>query len=300
MLNAYFVLGVSASSEKEVVAAAYKALLKKHHPDLAANESDRISREARCKELGEAFAILGDARSRLALDNYLDSKTKSKVSAGPAYESHNTNSSKKTDKSQERVRRDYSAVSGPSWDDLSLRKKILLTRNAKSSSEQKDYKKRLKANRDRVGRWPAAWFFLNGAERQSGSRASSKGLMIVASIGLVFGVLSYMLRVWAPFSQASTSVGMGIIPESIPAISFNPVVLILASLILALLFAVSWSYFYKLVSTRVGGVRRFGFVFSLVAVISLFAEYLLLLIWSVVVVIFAAWLIWKILGRLLS
>jgi curved DNA-binding protein CbpA len=58
----YAVLGLNPSAEDVVVHAAWKALLRKHHPDT--NPGDPSG--ARAREINEAFAVLGkpDARAR--------------------------------------------------------------------------------------------------------------------------------------------------------------------------------------------------------------------------------------------
>ena len=60
MKNFYEVLGVSQSSESEVIAAAYKAMMRKYHPDT--NKS--ASAEKKAKEINEAFEVLKNAVSR--------------------------------------------------------------------------------------------------------------------------------------------------------------------------------------------------------------------------------------------
>ena len=64
----YSRLGVSPDAPVEVIDAAYKALMKRNHPDLAAGEEDRQARELLCRELGEAHATLKDATSRERYD----------------------------------------------------------------------------------------------------------------------------------------------------------------------------------------------------------------------------------------
>lgn len=60
----YAVLGLTPSADQVVVHAAWKALLRKYHPDINAdNES-----AARTREINEAFAILGKPETRAAYD----------------------------------------------------------------------------------------------------------------------------------------------------------------------------------------------------------------------------------------
>ena len=65
----YARLNVSPNAPTEVIAAAYKALMRGTHPDLASNDADRVIRETASKSLGEAHAILADPVSRQRYDD---------------------------------------------------------------------------------------------------------------------------------------------------------------------------------------------------------------------------------------
>jgi hypothetical protein len=65
-MNYYETLGVSRNSEPEVIEAAYRALMKKYHPDLWRGEAEAA--ESRAKLLNEAFATLRDPARRRAYD----------------------------------------------------------------------------------------------------------------------------------------------------------------------------------------------------------------------------------------
>ena len=65
--NHYTVLGLSPSADDVVVHAAWRALLRKHHPDT--NPDDRAG--IRAREINEAFAILGEPGARAAYDRTL-------------------------------------------------------------------------------------------------------------------------------------------------------------------------------------------------------------------------------------
>ena len=67
----YAVLGLSPSADDVVVHAAWRALLRKHHPDT--NPGDRAGIKAR--EINEAFAILGKPGARAAYDRTLHGRT---------------------------------------------------------------------------------------------------------------------------------------------------------------------------------------------------------------------------------
>jgi hypothetical protein len=61
----YAILGVARDAEPEVIEAAYRALMKKHHPDRS------MGRDDRAKDINEAYAVLGDAAKRRSYDRSL-------------------------------------------------------------------------------------------------------------------------------------------------------------------------------------------------------------------------------------
>jgi hypothetical protein len=71
----YAILGVLPSIDPVALAAVYRALLKKYHPDVCAGT--RADGERITKELNEAFSILGDPVRRAAYD-------KARSSDGPS------------------------------------------------------------------------------------------------------------------------------------------------------------------------------------------------------------------------
>jgi hypothetical protein len=66
MQTFYSILGVTPDSETEVIDAAYRALMKKHHPDRSGQPDDERSRA-----INEAYAVLKDERKRRAYDSQL-------------------------------------------------------------------------------------------------------------------------------------------------------------------------------------------------------------------------------------
>ena len=60
----YAVLGVAPDTEKDEIRRAYRKLARKYHPDV----SDQPDAEARFKEIGEAWDILGDDEKRATYD----------------------------------------------------------------------------------------------------------------------------------------------------------------------------------------------------------------------------------------
>jgi hypothetical protein len=72
-MNYYETLGVSRNSEPEVIEAAYRALMKKYHPDLW--RGDEATAEPRAKLINEAFATLRDSDRRRAYDKLIPRET---------------------------------------------------------------------------------------------------------------------------------------------------------------------------------------------------------------------------------
>jgi hypothetical protein len=65
----YAVLQVHPDADFEVIEAAYRQLMKKHHPDMAGEDPQRIAaHEARAKAINEAFRILRDPAERRRYD----------------------------------------------------------------------------------------------------------------------------------------------------------------------------------------------------------------------------------------
>ena len=63
-LDPYRVLGVDPAADHEVIAAAYRVLARRHHPDVSTNADS----ERRMAELNTAWAILRDETTRAAWD----------------------------------------------------------------------------------------------------------------------------------------------------------------------------------------------------------------------------------------
>jgi DnaJ-class molecular chaperone len=64
MKDYYKILGVSDTAEVEVIAAAYRALMHKYHPDTNPNPSSA----EKAKDINEAYAVLCDAGRRRMYD----------------------------------------------------------------------------------------------------------------------------------------------------------------------------------------------------------------------------------------
>jgi len=65
----YAVLQVHPDADAEVIEAAYRQLMKKHHPDLAGDDPQRIDEHlARAKALNEAYSVLRNPEQRRQYD----------------------------------------------------------------------------------------------------------------------------------------------------------------------------------------------------------------------------------------
>ncbi len=63
----YEVLGLSKGASDDEIKKAYRSLAKKYHPDLNPNNAEA---EAKFKEVGEAYAILGDPEKKAQYDRF--------------------------------------------------------------------------------------------------------------------------------------------------------------------------------------------------------------------------------------
>src|SRR5712692_5060273 len=63
----YKILGVPKGASDKEIKQAYRRLARKHHPDV--NPGDKTSEE-RFKEIGEAYAVLGDAEKRKKYEQF--------------------------------------------------------------------------------------------------------------------------------------------------------------------------------------------------------------------------------------
>src|SRR4051812_27309663 len=68
-LDLYAVLQVLPDAEDEIIAAAYRQLMRKYHPDVAHADPARAAQlHERAKVINQAYAILRDPHQRLAYD----------------------------------------------------------------------------------------------------------------------------------------------------------------------------------------------------------------------------------------
>lgn len=79
LTNYYRVLGVATDADAEVIAAAYKALARKYHPDTGGSAAS----QERTRVLNEAYAILRDPEARTAYDGEIETTTYESGSGKP-------------------------------------------------------------------------------------------------------------------------------------------------------------------------------------------------------------------------
>ena len=73
MRNPYEVLGVAKDATEKQIKTAYRKLAKKYHPDSASGGADA---DAKFKEVGEAYEILGNEEKRKLYDKYGEASLK--------------------------------------------------------------------------------------------------------------------------------------------------------------------------------------------------------------------------------
>lgn len=88
-MNYYEILQVSENASDEVIRMAYKALVKKYHPDVF--EGDKKIAEEKMKELNEAYEILSNLQKKKEYDSFLH-----KSKGNKKYKSKRDNSSRHT------------------------------------------------------------------------------------------------------------------------------------------------------------------------------------------------------------
>lgn len=82
MNNYYKLLQIDPSAEPEVIAAAYRRLALKYHPDTNGSSAEAKSR---MQALNEAYAVLSDPVRRAAYDRQLAAQTRSHAQASESH-----------------------------------------------------------------------------------------------------------------------------------------------------------------------------------------------------------------------
>jgi hypothetical protein len=177
----YARLNVSPNAPTEVIGAAYKALMRGTHPDLATDEADRASRETASKLLGEAHAILTDPVSRQRYDDDLRrarrhaeqlrsekvSHQNQNIAANVAPNSEPTLVMPRGSSSAKRgSRRDSTPVVEAydlrEYDSLSPWLRYVLWRSARNNMQWRQVRNTMLARRERRFKVPLAWFGMKG------------------------------------------------------------------------------------------------------------------------------------------
>src|SRR5215469_7402794 len=76
----YGVLGVARDASTDEIKRAYRALARKHHPDVSHNKSEA---EHRFKEINEAYEVLSDPNKRSQYDRFGSVNGAGGAGAGP-------------------------------------------------------------------------------------------------------------------------------------------------------------------------------------------------------------------------
>lgn len=305
----YARLGVSIDAPVEVIDAAYKALLKRNHPDLAAGDSDRQARELICRNLGEAHATLHDPDSRQRYDRArekensrdaranADSSRPREDSAAPGTPAPRTpgtaqsrNRSSASSAAQDEEPRSF--VLDPQgrplaeYDDLTWQLKRQLTSLATSDREWRMIRRALLRRRVRVFGIPVVWFGLRGEPNRPASTSTPRMMLMAAALGLLGTAAAVImwrtdaLAAWAtarhPFHWAPLRPQLDLVPA-------------LAMIALGAFLAVAvWRVLYPKVSRWHRGPLRAALTLGGVYTALLLAPYLAVLVLPVAVVAFAA------------
>jgi curved DNA-binding protein CbpA len=104
MADYYARLGIPRDATEDAVKAAFRALAKRHHPDL--NPGNAAS-EAAFKSVNEAYAVLSDATARLDYDR------QHHYSAGPSSSGFSASSSARYGAASSRARQQQAAAQAP-------------------------------------------------------------------------------------------------------------------------------------------------------------------------------------------
>ena len=71
MESYYDILEVSNKASYEIIEKAYRTLAKKYHPDVQADEQEKVEAEEQMKKINEAYEILSDINKRAKYDEEL-------------------------------------------------------------------------------------------------------------------------------------------------------------------------------------------------------------------------------------
>lgn len=99
MKNYYEILEVSEKASSEVIEKAYKALVKKYHPDLQPDDKKKEAEE-KIKEINEAYETLSDKIKKADYDNTLNTQKENEYRAKYAQQSTQNHQNKPNNSTQ--------------------------------------------------------------------------------------------------------------------------------------------------------------------------------------------------------
>ena len=296
-------LGVDPAAPAEVIDAAHKALLKRHHPDLAVDERDRQEREAQAKLLGEAHSILRDPTSRERYDRSRPSPTNAAPTAAPTTSAPSTSpttrgttgersrtqgdhgvsdirstGSQPDDSSTDRRERGSRPVMDPygrrlpEYDDIPARGRRALRVMARRDPEWFLSRRQLLARRQRIAGIPIAWFGLRGPIGDPVTLTAGRTAWS-ATIGAVVGSLIYSWYTTQPFRGVLSRTNLaGWAPTPLRFDVWAALTVLSATALLAL----AWSWWiHRYLSRYRGGVLRGALIGGVAVVLTVLAPYLL-------------------------
>ena len=306
----YARLGVSPDAPVEVIDAAYKALLKRNHPDLAASEEDRNLREQYCRELGEAHATLRDPSDRVRYDASRKERSTtppgafSENSAQPGAEEsqhHTTQGAPEQYGALHSFSTDATPHHGtqvldpygralPEYDDLDWDSKRRLSSLARIEPAWAQTRRVLMKRRSRIAGVPLAWFGLLGSQDRAKRKATRRELGTAAGVGAVLAALS--LLIWRSSAVATFVTTHHPLHWNSPSVRFSILGNVLAVVLLSSLSPLLWWLVVPRFSPWRHGLSRAGAYLAALGVslvflpfIALFLPLIIALIWAIVFVI---------------
>jgi len=277
----YTRLNVSPNAPTEVIAAAYKALMRGTHPDLATDDADRVNRETKSKLLGEAHAILADPISRQRYDDDLRRKEQNAAQAqrnksAQRTENNGTNteanpetkpvSHNRTADANNVTRREPSSTPATEnlreYDSLNPWLRYALWRSAQNNQQWRQVRNSMLAGRERRFKVPLAWFGAKGKPE----RPVEPLLRWQPVVGAVIAVAAALFTTWwydaAPLYTTYLPEIAALFPE--PGLGVIVSCIIAAGILGALWTSMFWPYIRRFRK----GQRRF-FIRSVLALLAI-------------------------------
>jgi curved DNA-binding protein CbpA len=313
----YDLLGVNHNANREVIDAAYKALLKMHHPDRATDESDRQIRERLCQEMGQAHHLLSDPVKRAKLDDQRrraatstfeqprnstpddrGSRTQNQprtpnASPTPGERRAVPDMSAGTSHRSDRRTQPEARTRQRDWDDLSAREKSGLRHGARRSVDYQIHKEELLAARVRLGRWiPAAWLAVHRASPRPRRKPGWKTLVLVSVLAAIYGVGTFALRASGMLSVAFGTWDLNFANLTIPVPEWTAAGAALSAALSMSVAVLTWRLLAPALSERRGATTRGALVLTCGAVVLAVAEYVIALSLLAGIAAGGLWLAW--------